>query len=113
MNRVLVDGGRLLIAFHAGTRLLHVDELLGKPVSLDFEFFDPIDVAAELAIANFARDRGEGARPVSRRRVPEPARLSHGPEVRDPAGVTSAGVSAGPAGPALDEIRQARDRLGQ
>jgi SAM-dependent methyltransferase len=54
MNRVLVDGGRLLIAFHAGTRLLHVDELLGKPVSLDFEFFDPIDVAAELAIANFA-----------------------------------------------------------
>jgi SAM-dependent methyltransferase len=54
MNRVLEDGGRLLLAFHAGARPVHVDELLGKSVSLDFQFFDPIEVAAELAIAGFA-----------------------------------------------------------
>ncbi|HEX9108037.1 MAG TPA: methyltransferase domain-containing protein [Longimicrobiales bacterium] len=53
MHRVLVPGGRLLLAFHAGSEVVHVDEFLGRSVSLDFAFFDPDDVAAELARAGF------------------------------------------------------------
>ena len=94
MNRVLVDGGRLLIAFHAGTRLMHVDELLGKPVSLDFEFFDPIDVAAELAIANFAEIEVKEREPYPSVEFPSRRAYAHGPEVPDPAAVTGASAGA-------------------
>ena len=54
MHRVLLAGGRLLLAFHIGEGTVHVEEFLGRPVALDFSFFRPEDVADELATAGFA-----------------------------------------------------------
>ena len=51
--RVLKTGGRLLLAFHIGDRPVHVDEFLGRPVSLDFVFFKPRDVIDDLTRAGF------------------------------------------------------------
>ncbi|HEV3437293.1 MAG TPA: methyltransferase domain-containing protein [Gemmata sp.] len=53
MHRVLRPGGRLLLAFHIGKGSIHVDEFLGRSVSLDFVFFNPQDVADELVQAGF------------------------------------------------------------
>ncbi|UCD37517.1 MAG: class I SAM-dependent methyltransferase [Fidelibacterota bacterium] len=39
MKRVLKPGGLLLISFHIGDETLHLDELWGEQVSLDFIFF--------------------------------------------------------------------------
>ena len=50
-RRVLRPGGYLLLAFHVGDEVRHVDELLGRPVSMDFTFFQPDDVVARLEAA--------------------------------------------------------------
>jgi len=52
-HRVLRPGGRLLLAFHVGEGSIHVEEFLGRPVSLDFVLFAPQDVAGELVRAGF------------------------------------------------------------
>jgi SAM-dependent methyltransferase len=73
MARVLEPKGRLLFAFHVGSGPMHVDQLLGIPVSIDFQFFDPIEIAADLAMAGFAemqvreRDHYPGVEFQSRR----------------------------------------------
>jgi SAM-dependent methyltransferase len=54
MHRVLEPGGRLLLAFHVGEERVHVEELLGEPVSLDFSFFMPDAVRSGLIEAGFA-----------------------------------------------------------
>ena len=41
MKRVLEPGGRLLLAFHIGDEILHLDEWWEEPVSVDFVFFKP------------------------------------------------------------------------
>jgi ubiquinone/menaquinone biosynthesis C-methylase UbiE len=41
MARVLKPGGLLLLAFHIGDEMLHRDEWMDRPVSLDFQFFSP------------------------------------------------------------------------
>jgi SAM-dependent methyltransferase len=41
MKRVLKPGGRLFLAFHIGDDILHLDEMWGESVSLDFVFFEP------------------------------------------------------------------------
>jgi SAM-dependent methyltransferase len=41
MKRVLEPGGRLLLAFHIGDEILHLDEWWGESVSVDFVFFQP------------------------------------------------------------------------
>lgn len=41
MKRVLEPGGRLLLAFHIGDEVMHLDEWWGEPVSVDFVFFQP------------------------------------------------------------------------
>lgn len=41
MRRVLVPGGLALISFHIGDEVVHVDDLFGSPVSLDFRFHVP------------------------------------------------------------------------
>lgn len=41
MKRVLEPGGRLLLAFHIGDQILHLDEWWGESVSVDFVFFQP------------------------------------------------------------------------
>jgi SAM-dependent methyltransferase len=53
MHRVLRPGGRLLLAFHVGEGSVHVDDFLGRPVSLDFVLFTPQSVMGELARAGF------------------------------------------------------------
>jgi len=51
LRRVLAPGALALVAFHVGSERVHVDELFGAAVSLDFQFHDPAAVAAALADA--------------------------------------------------------------
>jgi SAM-dependent methyltransferase len=47
-HRVLMPGAPLLVSFHMGDEVRHVDELLAVPVSVDFHFRRPAAVAAAL-----------------------------------------------------------------
>jgi len=73
VRRVLKPGGLLLAAFHAGSQAVHVDDLFGVAVSLDFRFHLPGDVVAALQAAGLAviehteREPYEGAEYPSRR----------------------------------------------
>ncbi len=51
--RVLKPGGLLLFSFHIGRETKHLDEFLGKNVSIDFTFFQTDDVLKELRKTNF------------------------------------------------------------
>jgi ubiquinone/menaquinone biosynthesis C-methylase UbiE len=51
MARVLKPGGLLLLAFHAGNEMLHRDEWLDRPVSMDFYFFPPQAMQRDLEAA--------------------------------------------------------------
>jgi len=53
MKRVLRPGGLLLVAFHIGADILHLDEWWGQNVSVDFVFFQPDEMAAYLKSAGF------------------------------------------------------------
>lgn len=53
ISRVLRPGGLLLLAFHIGDELLHVDELWGIPVSMDFFLFPPDKIRTLLELAGF------------------------------------------------------------
>jgi SAM-dependent methyltransferase len=72
-RRVLADGGVILLAFHIGDYAVHVDDLWGRPVSLDFRFHRPAEVVAALHAARFVvtesveREPYEGAEYPSRR----------------------------------------------
>jgi hypothetical protein len=44
LRRALMPGGLILVAFHIGRDVVHVDELFGEPVNLDFRFYVPADV---------------------------------------------------------------------
>jgi SAM-dependent methyltransferase len=46
--RVLAPGGLLLVSFHVGKDIVHVEELLDTPVSLDFRFLETDAVARGL-----------------------------------------------------------------
>lgn len=48
LHRVLAPGGLALIAFHAGSEVIHVEELYGARVELDFRFHAPDEIAAQL-----------------------------------------------------------------
>ena len=52
LSRVLRPNGMLLLAFHIGRGIKHVDELLGKEVSLDF-YFETEEVKGYLKAAGF------------------------------------------------------------
>jgi len=52
-RRVLVPGGRVLIAFHAGDETRHLDEWWGESVSLDFIFFEREQMKGYLETAGF------------------------------------------------------------
>ena len=54
MTRVLQPRGLLLLAFHAGDEALHEHELWGRPISMDFFFFEPAAVRRELEAAGLA-----------------------------------------------------------
>jgi len=53
LHRVLRPGGVLLLAFHIGQEAVHLDEWWGEPVSLDFFFFQPDEIADHLRNAGF------------------------------------------------------------
>ncbi len=52
-KRVLRPQGVLLLAFHIGQEIKHLDEWWGKEVSLDFLFFETEEVKSYLAEAGF------------------------------------------------------------
>ena len=54
MRRVLMPGGLALISFHIGDEVVHVDDLFGAPVSLDFRFHVPSVVIEALRSARLA-----------------------------------------------------------
>jgi ubiquinone/menaquinone biosynthesis C-methylase UbiE len=56
MQRVLQPGGWLLMSFHIGDEIEHVDDLWGCATSLDFYFFRPAQVTAHLRAAGFEVD---------------------------------------------------------
>ncbi|MBA3343562.1 MAG: class I SAM-dependent methyltransferase [Gemmatimonadaceae bacterium] len=72
-RRVLARHGLMLLAFHIGDQAVHVDDLWGRPVDLDFHFHQPSDVIGELEAAGFVvtesieREPYEGAEYRSRR----------------------------------------------
>jgi SAM-dependent methyltransferase len=44
LKRVLKPGGVLLVTFHIGTQIEHLDEFFEKPVNLDFIHFQPAEM---------------------------------------------------------------------
>ncbi len=72
-RRVLEPGGLALIAFHVGDQRVHVDDLFGVRVDLDFQFHVPADVAEVLRANRFSvvehaeREPYEGSEYPSRR----------------------------------------------
>jgi SAM-dependent methyltransferase len=54
LARVIADGGPLLVAFHTGPEMRHLDEWWGEKVDLDFRFLEPGAVTTALAEAGFA-----------------------------------------------------------
>lgn len=53
LKRVLQPGGQLLLAFHLGTEVLHLEEWWGQPVSADFIYFQAPEMQAYLQAAGF------------------------------------------------------------
>ena len=53
LKRVLQPGGLLLLAFHLGTEVLHLEEWWGQPVSADFVYFQAPEMQAYLQAAGF------------------------------------------------------------
>jgi len=51
LKRVLVPGGLLLLSFHVGDEDMHLDELWGESVSMDFFFFTQAEMAGYVASA--------------------------------------------------------------
>jgi ubiquinone/menaquinone biosynthesis C-methylase UbiE len=53
-HRVLAPGAPILLAFHIGSETVHLDDMWGAPVSLDFRFHRVSDVTSALREAGFA-----------------------------------------------------------
>jgi ubiquinone/menaquinone biosynthesis C-methylase UbiE len=53
IKRVLKDDGQFLFSFHIGNEVKHVDNFLGKNVSLDFYFFETEKILSLLDEAGF------------------------------------------------------------
>jgi SAM-dependent methyltransferase len=53
MKRVLRPDGLLLLSFHIGDETLHVEDLWGEKVSLNFSFFRPDEMESYLERAGF------------------------------------------------------------
>jgi SAM-dependent methyltransferase len=53
MFRVLCGEGVLLLSFHVGSEVIHVENFLGSGAALDFTFFEPDFVTSALAAAGF------------------------------------------------------------
>jgi SAM-dependent methyltransferase len=53
MRRALKPGGVLLITFHIGEEIKHLDEWWEKPVNLDFAFYEPEEMESWLIEAGY------------------------------------------------------------
>jgi SAM-dependent methyltransferase len=53
MKRVLKPGGVLLVTFHIGQEIKHLDEWWEKPVNLDFAFYEPAEMENWLQEAGY------------------------------------------------------------
>jgi SAM-dependent methyltransferase len=53
LRRVLCGDGILLLTHHIGSDVVHLDEFLGKQVSMDFIFFQTDEVKSQLLRAGF------------------------------------------------------------
>jgi SAM-dependent methyltransferase len=53
IRRVLKPGGLLFLAFHLGNEAIHEQELWGKKVSLDFQFFQKAEMERYLLDAGY------------------------------------------------------------
>ena len=53
IKRVLHSGGTLLLTFHIGQEIRHLDEWFGKKVNLDFYFFETDEMKNHLESAGF------------------------------------------------------------
>ena len=53
LKRVLKPGGVLLVTFHIGKDVVHKDEWWGKPVSIDFLFYETGEMKTNLREAGF------------------------------------------------------------
>ncbi len=56
LRRVLRPGGLLLLTFHCGDEVHHLDEWWDQPVSVDFVFFQPDEMIGYLGQAGFVLD---------------------------------------------------------
>jgi ubiquinone/menaquinone biosynthesis C-methylase UbiE len=56
MQRVLREDGVLLLTFHIGQEIRHLDEWWGKEVSIDFFFYETEKVKGALGDAGFVLD---------------------------------------------------------
>lgn len=55
IRRVLKPGGVLLLTFHIGSEILHVDKFFDQDVSMDFIFFQPDEMEDYLKQAGYER----------------------------------------------------------
>jgi ubiquinone/menaquinone biosynthesis C-methylase UbiE len=74
-HRVLKAQGRLLIAFHIGDEVLHLDEWWGKQVSVDFTFFETEEVKTYLQNAGFVIEEAIEREPYEQ--VEHPSRRAY------------------------------------
>jgi SAM-dependent methyltransferase len=70
MYRVLQPGGLLLLAFHCGDEILHEDQLWGRPIAMDFFFFQPSAIRQYVERVGFAIEE-------SLERDPYPPEVEH------------------------------------
>jgi SAM-dependent methyltransferase len=72
IHRVLHPEGLVLVAFHIGTEVRHMDEWLGHDVDVDFHFFEVADVVTAMEATGFVVDarleRGNHPEEVETRR---------------------------------------------
>jgi SAM-dependent methyltransferase len=66
LRRLLTPNGVLLLAFHVGQGITHLDEFLGKEVSLDFIFFETEEVKEYLRTAGFELEEAIERDPYSK-----------------------------------------------
>lgn len=55
IKRVLKPGGVLLLTFHVGSEIIHVDTFFEQEVSMDFIFFEPEEMESYLRSAGYEK----------------------------------------------------------
>ena len=55
IRRALKPGGVLLLTFHVGSEIVHIDEWFDQQVSMDFIFFEPAEMEGYLKEAGYER----------------------------------------------------------